>query len=61
MALDGEAIAIVGGAWALQAYLDFLMLSGVTTWVEHPDELERLHPPFSWVKRWMGRRLRRIL
>ena len=61
MALDGEAIALVGGRWALQSYVDFLLLSGVTTWVDDPDELDRLHPPFSWIKRWIGRRLRRIL
>lgn len=61
MALDGEAFAVVAGPWGLQAYFDFLLLSGVTTWVEHLEELDRLHPPFSGIKRWIARRLRRIL
>lgn len=61
MALDGEAIAVVAGRWALQAYLDFFLLSGVTTWVESEAEVERLLPPYPWPKRWIGRRLRRLI
>lgn len=61
MALDGEAIAVVSGPWALQSYMDFLMLSGVTTWLEDVDTLNRLFPPFPAIQRWLGRRLHRIL
>jgi phosphatidylserine/phosphatidylglycerophosphate/cardiolipin synthase-like enzyme len=61
MALDGEVLAAVAGPWALQGYLDVLLLSGVTTWVERLEEVEELLPSYSWLKRWLGRRIRRLL
>lgn len=61
MALDGEALAVVSGRWALQSYLDFFLLSGSVTWIESIAELDALMPPSSTLQRWIGRRLRRIM
>ncbi len=61
MALDGEVMAVVAGRWALQAYLDVLLLSGVTTWVERLEDVDRLLPPYPWHQRWLARRIRRLL
>jgi hypothetical protein len=61
MALDGEALAVVSGAWALQAYLDFILLSGAVTWVTTIDEVDALLPPYSNLQRWIGRLLLRQL
>jgi hypothetical protein len=61
MALDGEAIALVAGAWALQAYLDFVLFSGAVTWVEDPDQVPQLLPRYPYLQRIMGRLLYRVL
>lgn len=61
MALDGEALAVVAGAWTLQAFLDFLLLSGAVTWVADVEELHALAPPYSRFQLWIGRLLHRIL
>jgi hypothetical protein len=61
MALDGEAHAVVAGAWGLQAYLDFLMLSGAVAWVTTLQEVDELLPPYSNFQRWIGRLLVRVL
>lgn len=45
MALDGEAVALVSGAWALSAYLDFWSLFGSTTWIERGEEIDELTRP----------------
>lgn len=61
MALDGEVLAVIAGRWALQAYIDFFLLSGSVTWVERIEDAEVLMPPYSMLQRWIGRRLQRIL
>jgi hypothetical protein len=61
MALDGEALAVVAGAWALQAYLDFVLLSGAVTWVDTIEEADALLPPYSRLQRLIGRLLYRVL
>jgi hypothetical protein len=61
LALDGEALAVVAGPWALQAYVDFLLFSGGVHWVEGIDDVERLLPPYSSLRRWIGRLLHRVL
>jgi hypothetical protein len=45
MALDGEAVALVSGRWALSAYLDFWSLFGSTTWIERVEQFEELIGP----------------
>jgi hypothetical protein len=61
MALDGEVLAVVAGEWALQAYLDFLLLSGAVTWVTSLEEVDALLPPHTNLERWIGRLLLRQL
>lgn len=61
MALDGEAIALVTGEWALQAWLDFLLLSGAVTWVTDVEAAHALLPPYPRWQRMIGRMLHRVL
>lgn len=61
MALDGEVTAVVAGEWALQPYLDFVLLSGGVTWVDDVAGIEALLPPYSELQRRIGRWLFRIL
>lgn len=61
MALDGEAVALVTGSWALQAYLDFFLLSGAVTWVDGVDHLGELLPRYPYFQRLLGRLLYRVL
>lgn len=61
MALDGEVLAAVAGPWALQAYTDFLLLSGGVVWVRTPAEIDRLLPPYSGLKRRIARWLYPVL
>ncbi len=60
-ALDGEALAVVAGKWALIGWIDFLYLAGHTVWLDGPRDLEALLPPFTGRERWLGRLLRNIL
>jgi hypothetical protein len=60
-ALDGEALAVVSGPWALIGWIDFLYVGSRTVWLEDLDSFEALLPPYSNFQRWLGRRLRNIL
>jgi hypothetical protein len=61
LALDGEAIAVVSGAWAIQSFLDLVLLTGGVTWVDSLEELDRLLPSYSPLRRRIGRWLHRVL
>jgi phosphatidylserine/phosphatidylglycerophosphate/cardiolipin synthase-like enzyme len=61
MALDAEALAVVGGPWALQSLLDLVIFTGGVTWVSSPEEAEALLPPFSTFQRRISRWLLRVL
>jgi hypothetical protein len=61
MALDGEAMAVVAGPWAMQPYLDFAVLSGTVTWVDRLEEMEARKPPYPRLKRWIARWLHYVL
>jgi hypothetical protein len=61
MALDGEAIALVTGGWALQPYVDFFLLSGAVTWVDSVEAVHELLPPYRRWQRVIGRMLHRVL
>jgi hypothetical protein len=60
-ALDGEALAVISGPWALIGWIDFLYVSSRTVWLDDVERLEELLPPYSSFQRWVGRRLRNIL
>jgi len=61
MALDGEVLAAVAGPWALDSYLDFVLLSGGVSWLGGIEDLEELLPAHSAFKRFISRWLHRIL
>jgi phosphatidylserine/phosphatidylglycerophosphate/cardiolipin synthase-like enzyme len=53
--LDGEAMAVVAGAHAAQAFMDFVLLTGGITWVQSVEQAGALLPPKSRLQRWVGR------
>jgi hypothetical protein len=53
--LDGEAMAVVAGAHAAQAFMDFVLLTGGITWVQSVEQAAALLPPKSRLQRWIGR------
>ena len=59
-ALDGEALAVVSGPWALIGWIDFLYLGSRTVWLDDVERMEDLLPPYSNFQRWLGRRLRNL-
>jgi hypothetical protein len=61
MALDAEALAVVGGPWALQSFFDMAFHSGGVTWVRSLEDVEAHLPPFSPFQRRIGRWLHRVL
>jgi len=61
MVMDGEDLFVVGRAWAMVAYLDFVSLIGQTTWVENVNELEKLLPRHEGFWKWLGKYLQLAL
>jgi len=59
--LDGEALLVVSGDWALAAYTDFAALVGSTTWIESHAQLDELLPPVTRVKRLLSRWVRKAV
>ena len=45
MSLDGEVMTIIAGWSALNGMMDFLLLSGLSQWLESTEELDQLLPP----------------
>ncbi|MDZ4258049.1 MAG: hypothetical protein U0974_14300 [Gemmatimonadales bacterium] len=61
MFLDGEVMAFVSGAAAVQGFVDFLSLSVLTTWIENQAELDALLTPPSAPQRRIANWLRSVL
>lgn len=61
MLLDGEVELTVAGPAALAGMLDFITISGMTTWVERQDQIDALLPPPSKLKRLLARWARSLL
>ncbi len=59
--MDGEVLYLVAGSGAMLAYLDFLTILGVTTWVESVEELKELMPRYGGFREWLGRWLKDAL
>jgi hypothetical protein len=59
--MDGEVLYVVARSGALLAYLDFLTILGLTTWVESVGELQELMPRYGGFKEWLGRWLKDAL
>ena len=58
MIMDGESLFVIGHAWAMIAYLDFVSLIGQTTWVDNMRQLEELLPQYKEFWKWLGRYLK---
>jgi len=56
--MDGEAAVLVSRWTSLLAMPDFLLLAGISTWIDEQAELDRLLPPPGGPKRWLGRMIR---
>jgi phosphatidylserine/phosphatidylglycerophosphate/cardiolipin synthase-like enzyme len=61
MAMDGEAALLVSNWTTLYAVPDFVLLTGLVTWVDDQAELDRLLPPPGAFKRWIARWIRMAL
>ncbi len=59
--LDGETVYALAGDWSLIGWPDFFAEWGFVTWVNSPEELAQVLPPYTGTQRWMGRQMRRIL
>ncbi len=55
MLFDGEAAVTVSGPAALTGMLDFVMVAGMSTWIERQEQLDALLPPPSRFKRLLAR------
>jgi hypothetical protein len=55
MLFDGEAAVTVSGPAALTGMLDFVMVAGLSTWVERQEQIDALLPPPSGFKRLLAR------
>ena len=59
--MDAEVLYVVGQRGAMLAYLDFLGMMCMTTWVESVEELNELMPRYGGFKEWLGRWLKDAL
>ena len=54
MVMDGEVQIFISGWQGLIGFLDFMLLPGLSTWVETTEELDALLPPPSGMTRKMA-------
>ena len=59
--MDGEVSLVVSGGGALSAYLNFVYIAGVTTWVDSVEELETMLPRANGFVRWFARWIKNAL
>jgi len=53
MMMDGEVMYVISGG--LNGLIDFLVLTGLSTWIDDLEELEKLLPRYGEFKRRIGR------
>jgi len=58
MVMDGEAAVLVSGWTSLYAVPDFVLLTGLVTWIDDQAELDRRLPPPGRLRRGIARWLR---
>jgi hypothetical protein len=61
MLMDGEVLFLVSDHDALMAFLDFVGMLYLVTWVESVEELEELLPGAEGFKRWVSRYMKRAV
>jgi hypothetical protein len=58
---DGELVFLISGWPSLHGLPDFVVLAGLATWISSLEELEALFPPYSGLRRRIGRFLRLLV
>ena len=58
MVMDGEVAFVVSGFSALFGLPDFLVIVGLSEWIDDLDELEALFPSYGGIKRRISRLIR---
>jgi hypothetical protein len=58
LVLDGEVALVVAGWSALFGLPDFLVIAGLSEWIDDLDELEALFPSYRGIKRRISRMIR---
>jgi len=58
LALDGEVALVVGGWSALFGLPDFLIIVGLSEWIDDLDEMEELFPSYKGLERRISRMIR---
>jgi hypothetical protein len=61
MALDGEVAAVVAGWSALTGLPDFLVIVGLSEWIDDLDELEALFPSYTGIQRQVSHLIRMVV
>ena len=61
LVLDGEVALVVGGFSALFGLPDFLIIVGLSEWIDDLDELEELFPRYEGISRRLSRLLRIVV
>jgi hypothetical protein len=61
MVMDGEAAVLISGFTSLYALPDFVLLTGLVTWIDDQAELDRLLPRPGGLKRALARWFRKAL
>jgi hypothetical protein len=61
MVLDGEVALVVASWSALFGFTDFLIIVGLSEWVEDVESLERLLPRYTGLKRQISHWLRIVV
>ncbi|GAK60531.1 hypothetical protein U27_00428 [Candidatus Vecturithrix granuli] len=61
MIMDGEAACVVAGYDSLVAMLDFFFMSGLTTWIDDPGDLEKYLPAQKGWRKLLGRYIMKAL
>lgn len=59
--LDGEVALVVAGYSALFGLPDFLIIVGLSEWIDDLDELEELFPRYEGISRRLSRLLRMVV
>ena len=61
MIMDGEVACVVAGHHSLVAIVDLFFMMSLTTWVEDIETLDKVLPPYTGWKRWIGRYIMKAL
>jgi hypothetical protein len=61
MLMDGEVLFLVSDYNALMAFMDFVGMIYLVTWVESVEELEEVLPSTEGIKRWISRYIKRAV